>query len=869
MAVAFSVAIGSTAFTDHTQAAQAQPTQGQEQQQGQGQDAAPTYPLNLPRQSLAAALNTLSEQTDIQVLFPYDIARSHSIKPVKGYYSIEQALQLMLQDTGLYGGLTDNGVIAISKLDVDQNSKGKNMNTTKKSLLAAMVGLFAAGGMGTVQAQEQVGESARAQGVLDEILVTAQKREQSLQDVPLAITAFDAGVLAAKGIDSAADLQFSVPGLTVGGTIFGSAKATLRGVGSANLFPGGDPGVPIHADGHYIQSTAYLLRDFLDIERVEILRGPQGTLYGRNAIGGSINIITKRPTSEFEAKAGVDFGNYNKRLFRGVVSGPLSENIRGRIAFSDENRDGFVENISPIGEQDLENSDYTSVRGSIEIDVTNNIQALISGYHYEDDGNTTVSRFLSEYPTGSLGPFVNYWDENNAGTNITARDPRKISTNAPIDQSDEVSGGSVDLDWDLGSIIIRSLTAYSEDEKSSLIDSDGSDVVNQYENDKTKYETITQEFQILSGPKSHAKWILGAFYYDEKSTLTQPIFFDNFFVVGGPLSVFDIKNDIDSESMGVFGQIEYPITENLELIAGLRYNRDEKSMIGRVFNTDFGLVAPDGGPILSPAGVPTTWKKTSGKLGLNYHYDDDNLFYISYSTGYKAGGFNLLQDVPYNPEEVAAFEVGVKSEWLDRRIQNNVSVFHYDYSDKQELKRDELVLQLLNAGEATVIGIELETIFIVTSGLTINTSVAYMDAEYDVFDSLDEVNNPGLGVQDLSGNKLPRSPEWKLNLGVQYEWLLNNSGHLTARLDTSWVDEQFSNGFNRNQDLIPSFHKTNFQLSWGSADDLWNATLYVQNLEDDDAFSSRFIGSPVYGYPQTGQLLPPRTYGLSITRDFK
>ena len=187
MAVAFSVAIGSTAYTDHTQAAQAQPTQGQEQQQGQGQDAAPTYPLNLPRQSLAAALNTLSEQTDIQVLFPYDIARSHSIKPVKGYYSIEQALQLMLQDTGLYGGLTDNGVIAISKLDVDQNSKGKNMNTTKKSLLAAMVGLFAAGGMGAVQAQ--VGESAQAQGVLDEIVVTATKRETSLQDTPLSISA--------------------------------------------------------------------------------------------------------------------------------------------------------------------------------------------------------------------------------------------------------------------------------------------------------------------------------------------------------------------------------------------------------------------------------------------------------------------------------------------------------------------------------------------------------------------------------------------------------------------------------------------------------------------------------------------------------
>ncbi len=245
------------------------------------------YNIDLPQQTVAESLNALAQQTGAQFLFPYQLANAQAAQPVKGQLTLLQATHQLLHNTGLQSDLVD-GVLTISLAgdggySGNQNHKGKRMNTNKrKTVLATMVGLFAAGGMSATVAQGHVGESARAQNVLDEIIVTAQKREQNVQDVAIAITAISGDQLKSKGIDSPSDLQFSVPGLTLGATITGGAQVTMRGIGAENLTPGGDPGVPLHIDGHYIQSSAYMLKDFFDVERVEVLRCPQGTLYGRN-----------------------------------------------------------------------------------------------------------------------------------------------------------------------------------------------------------------------------------------------------------------------------------------------------------------------------------------------------------------------------------------------------------------------------------------------------------------------------------------------------------------------------------------------------------------------------------------------------------
>ena len=259
-----------------------------------------------------------------------------------------------------------------------------------------------------VLAQEAaVEEDAQVQ--LDTVIVTGEKRPENVQTVPVAISAFATEQLDARGIVSVQDLQATVPGLTISENIqAGTAKITMRGIGSENFSAGGDPGVPLHVNGHYSQFTSYVLRDMIDVERVEVQRGPQGTLYGRNAIGGNINIITKRPTENLEVLLSADIGNYDKRLLQGVLSGPLSEAVRGRLVVSDERRDGYVENLS--GGEDLDSSHYTSVRGALEIDLSDNLEAYLNGYWFEDKGAHAV-RVTSDYPSSAayFGGLITGW----------------------------------------------------------------------------------------------------------------------------------------------------------------------------------------------------------------------------------------------------------------------------------------------------------------------------------------------------------------------------------------------------------------------------------------------------------------------------
>ena len=825
-----------------------------------------TYHLDLPEQTVATALNSLSEQTDIQVLFPYDIAAQLRSEPLLGRFSIELALERLLRDTGLHGGLTSSGVITISQTGsestTNQNGKGKRMNiknsTKRKTLLAGLVGLFASVSM----AQEQVDGGASAQRTLEEVVVTAQKREQNLQDTPIAISVATAAILEARGIESGLDLQFSVPGLTIAESTVGPAQVTLRGVGMQNIFLGGDPGVPIHIDGHYVQDSTYILQDLLDVERIEVLRGPQGTLYGRNAIGGNVNIITKKPTDEFEASISVDVGNYGKFLSQSVISGALKDGLRGRLAISKEKRDGYIDNISTLGEKDLKDSDYTSVRGSLDYDLTDNILVSLSGYYFENTGNTSNTVVVTPNPTSTLPGFVNYYETNSAEPNPTVSDPRKVRFNGESDGLNRAKGASVDMQWDLGNIMFRSLSSFNQSKFSFTSDLDGSDVVTVHSFDERSHETVSQEFQLVSSDDSELTWILGLFYYDESSDENENFDWNNFFVADGSKSIFDIFWDLDSTALGVFGQIEYSLTDNLAVIGGLRYNKDKKSALSSIFSPDLGL---------DPTAIvddDEQWEKITGKIGLNYYINDDAMIYTSFTTGYKAGGYSILQPA-YDPETVEALELGLKGLWLDRRVQTNISAFHYDYSDKQEFQRNDFNAFITNAGTATVWGIELEGTARLFSNLTLDASVAYLNSEYDEFDTQDDIN-PQLGIQDLSGNHLPYSPDFKVHLGMQYEWAIDN-GRLLARVDAVWVDEQFSSPFNRqDRDFMDSYHRTNAQFNWESDNELWHASLYIQNIEDDDVVANLFDTSAIVGLPVPvfGHYFAPRTYGLKLTRQF-
>ena len=272
------------------------------------------------------------------------------------------------------------------------------------------------------------------------------------------------------------------------------------------------------------------------------------------------------------------------------------------------------------------------------------------------------------------------------------------------------------------------------------------------------------------------------------------------------------------------------------------------------------------------------WTEVTGELGLNYHVNEEMMLYASYSRGYKAGGYNTDQDDAYDPETVDAFELGLKSQWLDNRVQANVAAFYYLYSDKQDYKRfiqagtGLSIFQIINASEAEIGGVELEMQAHVSDAFFVDGTIAYLNAEFEEFSSIDTVF-AGLGEQDLSGNKLPLSPEWKMNIGAEYHWMLGGDlGTLLLRGDYAWVDQQFGNAFNRDGtglqgdgDLIDSHYRVNARLQWQSIDESWAAEFYVRNLSDEVAISNVFV-------PHAGQSavthLEPRTYGLKVSYEF-
>jgi iron complex outermembrane recepter protein len=729
------------------------------------------------------------------------------------------------------------------------------MNSVKFLSVTASLGCICFG-QGSLVFAESVGDNF----TFDEIVVTAQKREQNLQDVGLAISALTSDALDARGIESGSDLQFSVPAIAIAQAVVGPSQIVIRGVGMDNVFLGGDPGVPIHVDGHYIQDTNFITLDFLDIERVEVLRGPQGTLYGRNAIGGSVNIITKRPTEEFEALLSADFGNYNKRIFQGVISGAIADGFRVRVAASNGDRDGYIKNVAPGFEGgEFNTRDYTSVRLKAELDVSEDIMITLGGYYLDDKSN-----FLSpkSNPNPTPLPFFVDWY---AGASEPATLTNLRTTNANIDDSAfsfKARGASLDLDWDMGAVVFRSLSAYSDTKRFGISDIDQTAEVTIQDNITRKHETFTQELQLLSGSESKAAWILGLFYYDENASYQEFINWPNFFIPNGPATYLDLPATIKAKAFGAFGQIEYPITKQITVIGGLRYNYDKKDNRSALFIPQLGVDID--------VSTEDSWSEITGKLGVNYYVNDDILIYGQYSTGYKAGGFGLAQP-SYDPEKITSYEAGVKATFLEGRMQGSLTGFHYVYSNKQELDRDPLtnLAFIKNSGAATVNGLELEAVIRPLDGLTIDTSVALLDAQYTEFLTVDGLNQQ-LGIQDLSGNQIPRSPKHKVYIGIQYEWAAF-SGTMTLRVDSVWSAAQWGYAFNRpDRDFIDSYNRLSSQISWLSGDENWQVTVYMKNIDDGDDVQNAFDGAPTAGTPvgTYSHLFDPRTYGLKVTRNF-
>ena len=515
---------------------------------------------------------------------------------------------------------------------------------------------------------------AQESRVIEEILVTAEKREASVQDTPIAITAYSYEELELRGIEGIEDLQFSAPNLVISHNSQSPVTyAYIRAIGSDQLVAGFDPGVAYHVDGIYVGQPSAMPVDLWDMERVEVLRGPQGTLYGRNTTGGAINVITKGPGDALDGNVDVTVGNYDRIRLRGAVGGPIADDrVGGRVAFIYDEADGYQRNeVGP----DADATDHWALRGKLDFRLGEGANLELTAQRFENEGNQGQKR------RESFDGIPVY-----AGALPNPSDPRKVAKDWEEKLDLENTFLSAKLDWDLGAVRLVALTGYIENEWFQTMDIDMSSNALQFQEWNMETDQFSQELQLISNTDGPFEWIIGAFYFDEDLDT------DYLFEDSSPFGfTFMNGGELETTSWAVYGQASYDFSGAgvpLRLTGGLRYTEDEKKI------DEFQIIPQFG---VDFAGTDkASWDEVTGKLGLEWFVSENVMSYASYSRGYKGGGFSIGQFDVYDPEIVDSFELGLKSEFLNGRARVNASAFYNDY---QDLQVNFLVFTLLHHGQ--------------------------------------------------------------------------------------------------------------------------------------------------------------------------
>ncbi|MCB1685263.1 MAG: TonB-dependent receptor [Pseudomonadales bacterium] len=687
--------------------------------------------------------------------------------------------------------------------------------------------------------------AAEEQGrVIEEVLVTAEKRTASVQETSIAVTAYSHEELELRGIDEIEDLQFSAPNLVISHNSQSPVTyAYIRGIGSDQLVAGFDPGVAYHVDGVYIGQPSSMPVDLWDMERIEVLRGPQGTLYGRNTTGGTINVITKGPTDELDGTFDVTAGNYDRLRLRGAVGGPIiGDRVSGRLSFISDSADGYQDNY--IGD-DSDAIDHWALRGKLRFDITEDLSLLLTAQRFENEGNQSQKR-REPFEAVELAPgfVVNIFD----GAIPNPSDPREVAKDHEEKLDLDNDFYSARVEWNLGNVTLVSTTAYLTNDWYQSTDIDMSSNAVQFQEWEMETNQFTQELQLISSSEGPLQWILGAFWFDED--LETDYFFQDSSVAG-----FNFFNggDLDTKSWAVYGQASWDMRDSgvpLRIVGGLRYTEDEKKI-------DEYQIIPEF--LLDLSGdMDNTWDETTGKLGIDWFLSDDIMAYASYSHGYKGGGYSVGQFDEFDPETVDNFEVGLKTLLADGKAQVNVAAFYNDYQDLQVNYLLGTLYLTYNAAEATIQGIEIESTLLVTDQFMIGANFTWLDAEFDEY-----IFDPGPPEIDLAGDRLNRAPEYTVALTAQYDFSIEGIGNFSARADYYWQDDMYLRLQNTPRHEADAFDTVDLRLVWTSLDEHWTIDAFMKNAGNEDNQRSLTVNDGLSsGTASFVSYYPPKTYGV-------
>ena len=693
----------------------------------------------------------------------------------------------------------------------------------------------------------------------DEIIVTAEKRAQSIDDIPSSISAFSGDELAETGVDEMADLRMVAPSLQFGRNST-DTYVSIRGIGAELRDIGVEPGVTISQDGMPYTSQYMYNGNFLDLGRVEVLRGPQGTISGRNATGGAINLHSKRPTVDFEGGVSLEYGNYDRIELGGYASGPILGGILGgRISARTQQSDGWLYN-SFLDVHD-NNQDIVEVRGSLLFTPSAAYEAFLVLERSIDRSHLAtrleIGRARPEQPSlGERFGLPGLDAENLVYQSEWPTSLRRDGFKAILNQSLDLGRG----------LSLASVTGYANWSRDGVDDFDGTAVAaSQYELD-VDIEQFSQELTLAADLAPGIDMLAGGLYIESESiefvSLGLP-------ALGVPTGAITLDGDQDLTSWAIYSQWRFDLADALRLTVGGRYTRDTKNYA--TVTTVFGTPAP--------FGVKASWDAFTPRVALDYNFNDGSLIYATVARGFKAGGYNTFGagNPEFQPEFVWNYEVGAKANFLDNRLRTAISAFHMDYKNLQQslFQPDpDSNLQLIvisNASSATINGVELEIDAAITPRLSLRTSGSWLDATYDeltsgdtLYPELGDLNSAGDRVRDLSGNRITRVPEFQFSIGAKYTTPLSDKMQSVLRADYFWQDDVFFTFFNYPLLSQDSYGLFNGSVTFETVDGRWSIGAYVTNF-----FDTRYVTSSLVSNATSNGLIgEPRRYGVRLRAKF-
>lgn len=687
-----------------------------------------------------------------------------------------------------------------------------------------------------------------------DIIVTAQKRSQKLQDVAGSISAVSSEQLELTGSRAISEITSQTPGL-VWGEKDGLAFATVRGVGLSIENGVASPNVAVHVDGVFLARPTMATLNGEDLERVEVLRGPQGTLYGRNATGGAINMISKAPTSTWSGGAKFGYGNYDTVTASAFVSGPLAEATSFRVSGSYKNRgDGFYQNVF-TGNDENKLREYT-FRGAIQSQLNETTVADLSVLYQHTDFQAQQQTM---HPFGPVALAV----IPALATAVTTSKPYTVASDYPGDSTRStllIRGG---LTFDISDDVqLKSITAYIDHKVRQFGDGDQTSASINYWHDYIQpSESFTQEFNVGGrGFDGKLDWLVGAYYFHEKYLNDFPLELPQGFpglYSAGPVS-FRATLHEKTDSYAGFTDVTYSLMPRLRVYAGARYAHEVKKMSSQLDINAIGVASL----VSCPSVSNPTYDTFSPRVGLQVDVADKVMAYAQFQKGFKSGGLNSAScSDPFDPEKLKAYEAGFKSTLFDNALVFNASAFYYDYRDLQIFKFSAFGGTIENA-DARIYGAEFEARFRPSRIFELDVASTLLNAKYKDFLTLD-LANPAAGVQNFRGNRLDRSPKYvvtvspQLNLPVSF-----------ATFDTVAVrgDVRFSGKFffgpSNAPDLTQKAYTTVDVSASLGGDTGMSIRAFAKNLTNKAAISTIGFTPVTFGY--TGTYAPPRTYGVEV-----